>query len=60
MNVKQRRKGTIDDPTLIPSMYDKRLVGCICKCSVEHSKTFPVIFNGIGKIFNGIGKIQYV
>lgn len=31
MNVKKRAKGTKDEPTLIPSMYEKRLVGCICK-----------------------------
>jgi len=31
MNVKKRAKGTKDEPTLIPSMYDKRLVGCICE-----------------------------
>ena len=31
MNVKKRAKGTFDEPTLIPSMMEKRLVGCICK-----------------------------
>ncbi|PVD22985.1 hypothetical protein C0Q70_16245 [Pomacea canaliculata] len=31
MNVKKRAKGTKDEPTLIPSMYEKRLVGCICE-----------------------------
>lgn len=31
MNVRQRNKGTASDPTLIPSLYDKRLVGCVCK-----------------------------
>ena len=31
MNVKKRAKGTVDEPTLIPSLYEKRLVGCICK-----------------------------
>merc|ERR1711893_222411 len=31
MNVKKRAKGSLAEPTLIPSMYDKRLVGCICE-----------------------------
>jgi cytochrome c oxidase subunit 5b len=31
MNVKKRTKGTLNDPTLIPSMYEKRLVGCVCE-----------------------------
>jgi len=31
MDVRKRAKGTKDEPTLIPSMYDKRLVGCICE-----------------------------
>merc|ERR1711942_287643 len=31
MNVKKRAKGTVDEPTLIPSLYEKRLVGCICE-----------------------------
>jgi cytochrome c oxidase subunit 5b len=31
MNVRQRSKGTLNDPTLIPSLYDKRLVGCVCE-----------------------------
>merc|ERR1711976_974567 len=30
-NVKKRAAGTKDEPTLIPSMFDKRLVGCICE-----------------------------
>ncbi|KAK7489012.1 hypothetical protein BaRGS_00019673 [Batillaria attramentaria] len=31
MNVKKRAKGSFDEPTMIPSLYDKRLVGCICE-----------------------------
>jgi len=31
MNIKKRAKGTFEEPTLIPSMYEKRLVGCICE-----------------------------
>jgi len=31
MNIKKRSKGTHDDPTLIPSMYEKRLIGCVCE-----------------------------
>jgi len=31
MNVKKRAKGTRNEPTLIPSLYEKRLVGCICE-----------------------------
>jgi cytochrome c oxidase subunit 5b len=30
MNVKKRTKGTREEPTLIPSLYEKRLVGCVC------------------------------
>ena len=31
MSVRKRAKGTHDQPTLIPSMFDRRMVGCICK-----------------------------
>ena len=31
INVRKRAKGTKDEPTIIPSMFEKRLVGCICK-----------------------------
>lgn len=31
LNVKKRASGTFNDPTLIPSMYEKRLIGCICE-----------------------------
>jgi len=31
VNVKKRATGTFSDPTLIPSMYEKRLIGCICE-----------------------------
>jgi len=31
MNIKKRAKGTQQDPTLIPSMYEKRLIGCVCE-----------------------------
>lgn len=31
LNVKKRASGTFTDPTLIPSVYEKRLIGCICK-----------------------------
>jgi len=31
MNIKKRTKGTREEPTLIPSMYEKRLVGCVCE-----------------------------
>ncbi|XP_064605479.1 cytochrome c oxidase subunit 5B, mitochondrial-like [Liolophura sinensis] len=31
MNVKKRAKGTFDEPTLVPSINTKRLVGCICE-----------------------------
>ena len=37
MNVKKRAKGTVDEPTLIPSLYEKRLVGCICKYAMSLS-----------------------
>ncbi|ESO02898.1 hypothetical protein HELRODRAFT_81076 [Helobdella robusta] len=30
MNVKKRATGTKEEPTLIPSLYDKRLIGCVC------------------------------
>ena len=34
MHVKEidEETGTKEKPTLVPSMYDTRLVGCICKC----------------------------
>ncbi|XP_041358954.1 cytochrome c oxidase subunit 5B, mitochondrial-like [Gigantopelta aegis] len=31
MSVKARAKGTFEEPTLIPSLFEKRLVGCICE-----------------------------
>ncbi|CAH1775372.1 unnamed protein product [Owenia fusiformis] len=31
MNVMQMGKGTKSEPTAIPSLYEKRLVGCICE-----------------------------
>ncbi|KAL5016945.1 hypothetical protein ScPMuIL_006534 [Solemya velum] len=31
MNVKKRVKGTAEEPTLIPSIMDRRMVGCICE-----------------------------
>jgi len=31
MNIKKRAKGTHEDPTLIPSMYEKRLIGSVCE-----------------------------
>ncbi|XP_046365954.1 cytochrome c oxidase subunit 5B, mitochondrial-like [Haliotis rufescens] len=31
MKVKSRAKGTFEEPTMIPSLYEKRLVGCICE-----------------------------
>ncbi|GAB1606433.1 cytochrome c oxidase subunit 5B, mitochondrial-like [Argonauta hians] len=31
MNVKKRGKGTADEPNLVPSLFDMRLVGCICE-----------------------------
>ena len=34
MNIKKRAKGTKDAPTLIPSLYEKRLVGCVCKHNI--------------------------
>lgn len=31
MTVRRKSKGTREEPTLIPSMFGKRMVGCICK-----------------------------
>ncbi len=31
MDVRKRAKGTLEEPTLIPSLFEKRLVGCICE-----------------------------
>ena len=31
LNVRKRASGTFSDPTLIPSMFEKRLIGCVCK-----------------------------
>lgn len=32
MHVIKRAEGNKDSPTLIPSAFDARIVGCICKC----------------------------
>lgn len=31
MKVNKRTGGTLDSPVAVPSMYEKRLVGCICE-----------------------------
>ncbi|CAI9726706.1 cytochrome c oxidase subunit 5B, mitochondrial-like [Octopus vulgaris] len=31
MNVKKRGKGTSGEPNLVPSLFDMRLIGCICE-----------------------------
>ncbi|XP_074654128.1 cytochrome c oxidase subunit 5B, mitochondrial-like [Tubulanus polymorphus] len=31
MNVKMRGAGSKEEPNLVPSIYEKRLVGCICE-----------------------------
>lgn len=28
----KRHAGTKEDPNIVPSITDKRIVGCICKC----------------------------
>ena len=30
MKIRKRAKGTKEEPTIIPSIYHYRLVGCIC------------------------------
>ena len=29
--------GTKQKPTIVPSMYEERLVGCVCKCTHSHT-----------------------
>ena len=44
MSVNTGPRGTRDKPTLVPSMFDERIVGCICKSGVMcHS--FPLLFS---------------
>jgi len=31
MNVRKRARGTKDEPTIVPTMYDRRLIGCVCE-----------------------------
>lgn len=31
MNVKKKKAGSLEDPNLVPSLFDVRLVGCICE-----------------------------
>ena len=38
MNGQVRAKGTINEPTLIPSVNEKRIVGCVCKCHAINKK----------------------
>jgi len=40
INVKKRASGTFNDPTLIPSMYEKRMIGCVCKYWYYYSTAF--------------------
>lgn len=34
LNVKKGVPGTLDAPTLVPSMYEERIIGCVCKFCV--------------------------
>lgn len=44
MKVLKRGPGTKDTPNLIPSAFDARLVGCICKLSLKKSpKLAPML-----------------
>ncbi|XP_057312845.1 cytochrome c oxidase subunit 5B, mitochondrial-like [Hydractinia symbiolongicarpus] len=31
LNVKKGVPGTLDAPTLVPSMYEERIIGCVCE-----------------------------
>jgi len=31
MNITKGAPGTRDAPTLVPSMYEERIIGCVCK-----------------------------
>ena len=33
MNITKGAPGTRDAPTLVPSMYEERIIGCVCKLS---------------------------
>ena len=35
MGVVQGEWGTKAKPTVVPSMYEERIVGCICECKVQ-------------------------
>ena len=35
MGVVHGEWGTKTKPTIVPSMYEERIVGCICKCRVQ-------------------------
>ena len=45
MKVFKRGPGTKEQPNLVPSAFDARLVGCICKCSGSLT-TFTLFLNG--------------
>ena len=43
MKVREGPKGTKASPTMVPSMFEERIVGCICKRATI--STFHVSFN---------------
>lgn len=38
MHIMKRAVGAKDTPTLIPSAFDARIVGCVCKYCASHSQ----------------------
>lgn len=48
MNVKKKKAGSLEDPNLVPSLFDVRLVGCICMYNfylfILHGSVHPLLF----------------
>ena len=45
MGVVQGEWGTKTKPTVVPSMYEERLVGCICEYKVQYSVLVCINWN---------------
>lgn len=45
MNAIKRGVSTKEKPTLIPSAFEARIIGCICKCSLSSIQRISIIFD---------------
>lgn len=45
MNAIKRGVSTKEKPTLIPSAFEARIIGCICKCSLSSIQRNSIIFD---------------